>query len=107
MLEQNKRQKCYGKRGIVVRKNGKVFRNRVCVVCGIDHWHGDNMCVACRNTEHRKRYGYHYLKRKETPFENDRQRRLAEHTKRVRREITSDAHLDETIKHSAFEMGAV
>ena len=107
MLKRNKRQKCYGKRGIVVGKNGKIFKDRVCVVCGIDYWHGDNTCVSCRNAEHRKRYGYHYTKRKEAPFETERQRRLAEHTERIRRGMASDAPLDKTASHLAFGKMAI
>jgi len=39
----------------VIRKNGKCFRNRVCPECGRKHFHGENMCVACRNAQQKKR----------------------------------------------------
>ena len=39
----------------VIRKNGKCFRRRVCPECGKKHFHGENMCVACRNAQQKKR----------------------------------------------------
>ncbi len=71
----------------VVRKNGKVFRDRVCVECGIDHWHGDNMCVACRNAMYKKAGNYKYIPVCQTEWYAERQRRIAEHTKRITTDI--------------------
>ena len=39
----------------VIRKNGKYLRDRVCPECGSKHFHGENMCVACRNAQQKKR----------------------------------------------------
>lgn len=76
-----------GKRGTVVRRNGHVYRDRVCTVCGKGHWHGENMCIKCRNTQQRKRRGYTYVKRKETDWYSEREKRIAAHAERIGREM--------------------
>ncbi len=77
-----------GKRGTVLRKNGRVYRDRVCTVCSKDHWHGERMCIKCRNDQQRKRRrGNTYIKRKEHPWYSKRQKRLAAHAERIEREI--------------------
>ncbi len=90
-MRKGKRLKARGKndkrRGTVLRKNGKVYRDRVCTVCGKDHWHGENMCITCRNEQQKKRRGNTYVKRKATQWEKDRQKRLAAHAERIEREI--------------------
>jgi hypothetical protein len=39
----------------VIRKNGKCISDRVCPECGRKHFHSENMCVACRNAQQKKR----------------------------------------------------
>ena len=73
--------------GDIVHKNGKVFMNRVCPSCGKTHFHGDNMCVACRNAEHKERYGYNYQKKKYSVGEIQREKKLKEQTERIGREM--------------------
>ncbi len=90
-MREGKRLKARGKndkrRGTVLRKNGRVYRDRVCTVCSKDHWHGENMCIKCRNDQQRKRRGVIYKKRKEHPWYSKRQKRLAAHAERIEREI--------------------
>ena len=38
-----------------IRKNGKTLRDRVCPECGREHFHGENMCIACRNAQQKNR----------------------------------------------------
>ncbi len=84
MLKKGKSDK---RRGTIVRKNGHVYRDRVCTVCSKDHWHGENMCITCRNEQQKKRRGVIYKKRKEHPWYSKRQKRLAAHAERIEREI--------------------
>ena len=90
-MREGKRLKARGKidkrRGTVLRKNGRVYRDRVCTVCDKDHWHGENMCITCRNEQQKKRRGVIYKKRKEHPWYSQRQKRLAAHAERIEREI--------------------
>lgn len=75
------------KLGPVIRKNGKTYMDRICYVCGKDHYHRENMCISCRNTEQVERHGKQYTKRKESAGEIRRQVLLAEHRKRINREM--------------------
>ena len=90
-MREGKRHKARGKndkrRGTVLRKNGRVYRDRVCTVCSKGHWHGENMCIKCRNDQQRKRRGVIYKKRKEHPWYSQRQKRLAAHAERIEREM--------------------
>lgn len=91
MLNSVKSYRCdsdkYHKSGLVVRKYGKVYRDRVCSECGKEHWHRENMCISCRNTEQRMRHGYWYIKLQDSAGEIRRQVYLAEHIKRINREM--------------------
>lgn len=102
-MKQVKKQKCEGKRGIEVRKNGKLFKDRICTECGVDHWNGDNTCVACYNALHKKRYGYKYTKRKDTPWHSERQGRIAAHTERVAKETAAIEAAGLNIDEYSFE----
>ena len=73
--------------GTVVRKNGKIFKDRVCPECGREHWNGSKICIACENALHKKRYGSWYIKKADSVGEKERLKRLAEHTRRIRSEI--------------------
>ena len=100
-MKQGKKEKAKGKRdprkrqkhdprmGTVVRKNGKLFKDRVCPECGCEHWHGSSTCITCENSLHKKRYGYNYVKRKRTQWYSDRQKRLAAHTERITKETAT------------------
>ncbi|MBW8036662.1 MAG: hypothetical protein FVQ79_13820 [Planctomycetes bacterium] len=76
-----------GKRRTVVRRNGHVYSDRVCTVCGNGHWHCEKMCIACRNEQQKKRRGVIYIKRKEHPWYSQRQERFNEHAERIEREM--------------------
>ncbi len=92
-MREGKRHKARGKiekrRGTVLRKNGHVYRDRVCTVCSKDHWHGENMCIKCRNAQQKKRRGNTYVKRKENQWYSQRQKRLAAHAERIEREMAA------------------
>ena len=87
--DPRKSQKRDPRMGTVVRKNGKLFKDRVCPECGCKHWHGSSTCITCENALHKKRYGYHYLKRKETVWYSDREKRIVAHTERIERETAA------------------
>ena len=76
-----------GKLGPVIRKNGKTYMDRICYVCGKEHYHRENMCISCRNVEQVRRHGKQYIKRKDSVGEIRRQVLLAEHRKRINREM--------------------
>jgi hypothetical protein len=76
-----------GKLGPIIRKNGKTYMDRICYVCGKEHYHRENMCISCRNIEQVGRHGKQYTKRKESAGEIRRQVLLAEHRKRINREM--------------------
>ena len=108
MLAKVKGDRCerdkYQKTGLVFRKNGKTYKDRICYICGKGHFHRENMCIACRNTEQRKRHGDWYVKRQDSAGEIRRQVLLAEHRKRITREMeaieaaglsTSDSTIEE------------
>ncbi|MBW8015727.1 MAG: hypothetical protein FVQ82_06035 [Planctomycetes bacterium] len=76
-----------GKLGPVIRKKGKTYQDRICYVCGKEHYHRENMCISCRNIEQVGRHGKQYTKRKDMPGEIQRQVELAEHRKRINREM--------------------
>ncbi len=71
----------------IIRKNGKTYKNRICYVCGKEHYHRENMCISCRNIEQVHRHGKQYTKRKHMPIEIQRQVCLAENSKRINREM--------------------
>ena len=73
--------------GTVVRKNGKIFKDRVCPVCEAKHWHGSKTCITCENSQHKKRYGSWYTKKQKSPGEKIRQKKLKEHTRRIRARV--------------------
>ena len=75
--------------GTVVRKNGKIFKDRVCPVCEKEHWHGSKTCITCENTQHKKRYGSWYIKKKDSVGEKIRQDRLMAHAKRIEGETAA------------------
>lgn len=75
------------KLGPVIRKNGKTYKDRICYVCGKEHYHRENMCISCRNAEQVDRHGKQYAKKKDRSDEIYRKVCLAEHTKRIAREI--------------------
>ncbi|MBW8017292.1 MAG: hypothetical protein FVQ82_14000 [Planctomycetes bacterium] len=75
------------KLGPVIRKNGKTYMDRICYVCGKEHYHRENMCISCRNIEQVGRHGKQYTKRKDMPGEIQRQVELAEHRRRINREM--------------------
>jgi hypothetical protein len=77
------------KLGPVIRRNGKTYMDRICYVCGKDHYHRENMCIGCRNAEQVGRHGKQYTKRKESAGEIRRQVLLAEHRKRINCEMTA------------------
>ena len=108
----------------IVRKNGKVFRDRLCPVCGVSHFHGDNMCITCRNARQAPRRKY--IPIRETMYPTDRARRLEAHRVRIEAEmeairragldpandtvqtiIDTDIQLDNSIHCEAFERIAV
>jgi len=91
MLAKVKSDRCesdrYQKTGLVVRKNGKTYKDRVCYICGKEHYHRENMCISCRNDEQQQRHGKRYIKRKDMPGEIHRKVSLAAHAKRIAREM--------------------
>ena len=90
--EEGRRHKGKGKRdprmGTEVRKNGKLFKDRVCS-CGKKHWHGDNTCITCQNALHKKRHGYNYKKRKEHPWYDEQQKVLTAHAESIAKETAA------------------
>lgn len=105
----------------VIRKNGKVYMDRICPDCEKKHHHGEQMCIKCRNDQ-QAQIRKPYIKRAETDWEIKRQRRLAEHTRRIEAEmkairaaglspendsvqkiLDAGVQLDETINYSAFK----
>ncbi len=77
----------YQKTGLVVKKNGKTYKDRICPECGKGHWHRENMCISCRNIEQVRRHGKQYIKLKDSAGEIRRKVLLAEHRKRIFREV--------------------
>jgi hypothetical protein len=75
------------KLGPLIRKNGKTYKDRICYVCGKEHYHRENMCISCRNIEQVGRHGKQYIKRKDSAGEIRRQVLLAEYRKRINREM--------------------
>jgi len=75
------------KLGPLIRKNGKTYKDRICYVCGKEHYHRENMCISCRNAEQVERHGKQYIKRKDSAGEIRRKVLLAEHRKRINREM--------------------
>ena len=75
------------KLGPLIRRNGKTYKDRICYVCGKKHYHRENMCISCRNIEQVGRHGKQYIKRKDSAGEIRRQVKLAEHRKRINREM--------------------
>ena len=69
----------------VIRKNGKYFRDRVCPECGKEHFHGENMCIACRNAQQKKRKSK--LPAVECPKKKQRNMRVARVAARIAFEI--------------------
>jgi hypothetical protein len=69
----------------VIRKNGKYLRDRVCPECGKKHFHGENMCVTCRNTQQKKRKSK--LPAVECPKMKIRNMRVAKEAARIAFEV--------------------
>ena len=109
------------KTGKVLRRNGRIYRNRICIECGKKHFHAEKMCIKCRNTQQEKRRNKPYIKRKDTVYFSEKEQRILAHEKRIAAEMTAirkagmcpikdsvqailDAGiaLDEIINYSAF-----
>ena len=105
-----------------VHKNGRLYRDRVCPECGKKHFHSENMCIKCRNTQQANRRNKSYIKISDTQYADQQKQRLAVHEKRIAAEMiaiekaglspkTSSVYeilaagviLDETVNYSAFE----
>lgn len=112
-MKKVKSGKCKGNRckakkrdprmGTVVRKNGKIFKDRVCPECGCQHWHGSKTCITCQNALQKKRHGSWYTKKKDSVGETIRQKRLAEHTRRIQAKIAGIEAVGLTIDEHVYE----
>ena len=69
----------------MIRRNGKNFTDRVCPECGAEHFHGENMCIACRNAQQKKRK--EKLPAAECQKEKLREMRVAQEAARIEFEI--------------------
>lgn len=109
-----------------IRKNGRIYKPRVCPECGKKHFHGENMCIKCRNTQQAKRRNKPYIKIRDTAYHDEKEIRISAHKKRIAGEmkairkaglcpftdsvqaiLNAGVALDETINYSAFEKIAV
>ncbi|MBE0534537.1 MAG: hypothetical protein IH624_02630 [Phycisphaerae bacterium] len=70
----------------VIRKNGKVFRDRVCPLCSRRHFHGENMCVRCRNNQQEPRKK-RYVRIRGMRWRTEREERIAAHRRRVQAQM--------------------
>ena len=110
----------------VLRRNGRIYRNRICIECEKKHFHAEKMCIKCRNTQQAKRRNKPYIKRKDTVYFSEKEQRICAHEKRIAAEMTAirnsgmcpikdcvqtilDAGvaLDEEVNYSAFEKIAI
>ena len=108
MLKKVTGKKCKAKKrdprtGTIVRKNGKIFRDRVCPECNSRHWHASKICITCENMLHKKRYGSWYIKKEVSVGETIRQKRLAEHTRRIHAEVAGIEASGLTIDEHVYE----
>lgn len=114
------------KTGKAIRRNGRIYRNRICIECKKKHYHGENMCITCRNTQQEKRRNKPYIKRKDTVYFSEKEQRICAHEKRIAAEMTAIRNsgmcpikdcvqailnggvaLDEIINYSAFRNMAI
>ena len=70
-----------------IRKNGKLYKDRICPECGRKHFHGENMCIGCRNARQKKNSKKKYQKIRSSPWQRQKEKRLARHAERIRLDI--------------------